>query len=1731
MPDLIPIDFDPFSGGYEIEKLCFTNEPQREIWLSCEIGGADADRSYNESVSLRISGELNIEHLKRAVDELVLRHEALRATVSPDGESLIIYKNIQVDIVYKDLSGIAASEQKQLHDEFLKELAHTVLDLKNGPLFNVFLHKFSDNEYSLTLLKHHIIADGWSSGIILEDISALYNSFQKGEGPTRVPAYQISDYNYIQDSFRQTKAYKEVEQYWLDQYADSIPVLNMPVDSRRPSPRSYKGDRMDHLVSKELVGKLKDLGAKAGTSLVTTLLASFEIFLHKVTRQRDIVVGLPSSGQVACDLADVVGHCVNLLPLRTKIDPELPFIDYLKKRKGEVLDAYDHQRITFGEFIKKLYIPRDPSRIPLAPVMFNIDMGMDSAVSFEGLEHSLESNPRAYENFEIFLNISGSETELVMEWSYNTDLFRVETIKRFNEQYQTILEHIVQAPATIITELSGIQNEVYSVSGRVVDIPAEQTINSLIQEIAQRYPDKIAISCNNNSLTYAQLDRQVTQLAGYLLENGLVPGDVVAISIDRSLEMLVCLLATLKAGAIYLPLDPAYPAERIEFMLDDSSAKLLLTSLKYKGHHGTAIKELAVEEIWLLLDTVETKITGTSVTGADQAYLLYTSGSTGKPKGVKVTHRNLANFLISMSTVPGIKDTDRLLAITSMSFDIAGLELYLPLISGATLIIADTEMTRDGRLLLDALERQNISIMQATPSTWQMMLDAGWEKPYPVKMLCGGEALPTSLASKLLTKGAELWNMYGPTETTIWSTVKEIFKGDEQITIGTPIANTQIYILDEGGKPLPANEIGEISIGGAGVAAGYLNREDLTTEKFIIDTFSGDAVGSVYRTGDLGKILDNGEVICLGRIDHQVKIRGHRIELGEIETELLAIDEIKECVVVAREDTPGDKRIVSYVTLNSNSTTTTETTWKDRWDTLYDKSAENKGNLSATDTIDRNLLENYTDNAELAGHAEEWLKVSVERIKEIGAKNIYEIGSGAGQILFEVAPGAESYIATDYAQTAIDNINDRILAEPQKWSHVAASATAADDFSAIGDKAIDLVVINSVAQYFPDADYLINVIQQAANVLKNGGCIFVGDMQGKNTLQMHHAMDHLSRVSDLATVGTFKEVVENRVRIEEELVADPAFFYLLPKMVPGITGVDIQLRKGAGINETTKYHYDVWLYVNTPVNTADVQQVYDWNELKDLAEFQELLSTGRTNVVELKNVPNSRTAKDHKLQQLLANAASGNVIAGIKDEVMNTEVGISPDAFRELGEKLNYRTHIRWTTDGTDNCFDVIFISSADKNTIPAFPLIEDRNIHAHARTPITLQEINTPAQRIEAWQQIIAAALPSYMLPEDIMVLKRIPLTPNGKIDRKALPAPSKKTTKGNNARALSPNEQLVADVWAEVLGMNDLSASDDFFQLGGHSLLAVKVMVALEKRTGKRLNITTLFEHPTVEKLALQMVSNDMASEWKSLVPIRTTGNKVPLFFVHGADLNVLLFKALSEYLDADQPVYGLQALGLNFETAIPATIEQIAEKYVSDMIAVHPDGPYAIAGYSLGGFLAFEIAGILRKMGKEVSLLGIIDTYAGSHKQHNKLEKLKHEVNKAAFLTRSLVSNTQEAFNYQLGVARKKLGNIINRNNDVPNEILTKYEGEIYMNYSDALDQYRLLRSDVKVTLFAVEKRLYYVDDPDTLGWNHFAAKGVATYHVPGDHKSVLYPPNSKILARTLQQVLNETMHVAG
>ena len=889
-------------------------ESQREVWLSDQLS-KEASCAYNESFTLRMQGSLDEPALRASLQELLDRHDALRATVAADGASLHFAPQLQLDIPVTDLSALTASEREARLEAATAEEANTPFDLSRGPLVRMQIFRLEPQLHALVVTSHHIVCDGWSTNVLLDDLSKLYSARLKGANATLPAAMQFSAYAQGQSSAPVTAELALVETYWLKEFEQLPPVLNLPTDRPRPAVKSFEGSTVRAHIDAATYKQIKKAGAQQGCTLFVTLLTGFATLLHRLTVQDDIVIGIPTAGQSLLDDGNLVGHCVNFLPVRARMPENQKASALLQQLKRTLLDAYEHQTYTYGTLVRKLKMRRDPSRLPLVEVQFNLER-VGTGLDFPGLKVEVDSNPKAAVNFDLFLNIVESEHGLSMDCDYNSQLFDRETIARWMRHFETLLQGIAADSNQVVDLLPILTDAERSKiltewNATTAEYPRSKCVHQLIEEQFLHSPDAVAVAFESQTLSYADLDRRANQLARYLIKLGVKPGALVGISVDRSIEMMVGLLGIWKAGAAYLPLDPSYPAERLSFILGEASVPLLLTQAKQMSGLPEA-RVVCLDRDWGLIAREQATNPNVAISPDALAYTIYTSGSTGKPKGVEVTHQNVVNLLTSMANKPGLTARDRLLAVTTLSFDIAGLELFLPLVVGAQVVVAGKEATVDGSLLLKLASASGATVMQATPATWRLMLEAGWNGAPALKILCGGEALPRELANQLVACG-EVWNMYGPTETTIWSATSRVEAGAGPVTIGPPIQNTQFYVLDKQNQPLPIGVPGELHIGGDGVARGYFKRPELTAERFVPDPFSSAPNRKLYKTGDLVRYRTDGQLEFLGRLDNQVKVRGFRIELGEIESALAKVPGVRESVVLAREDEPGMKHLVAYI--------------------------------------------------------------------------------------------------------------------------------------------------------------------------------------------------------------------------------------------------------------------------------------------------------------------------------------------------------------------------------------------------------------------------------------------------------------------------------------------------------------------------------------------------------------------------------------------------------------------------------------------------------------------------------------------------------------------------------------------------------------------------------------------------------------------------------------------------
>ena len=917
---LSSVEYDPFAG-VAVAKVASTTEAQREVWLACSLG-SDASLAYNESISLHLKGFLQEVALLGALQDLVDRHDALRSTFSADGQTLFIAEEWVIHLSRLDLSHLTADERQKSHRGALKKAVETPFDLERGPMLRFELLALAADEHVLVFSVHHIVCDGWSFGVLVKELASLY-SLRAGRGSRVLEhAPSFADYAGRLTTEEHRRQVSDDEAYWVSVYDESVPVLELPCDRSRGPGRSFASEREDIRLDEPLVHALRKLGAGQGASLFVTLLALFSALLARLSGSAEVVVGVPAAGQANDGSAALVGHCVNLLPIRVVIELERDVATTLRSVGSTVLDAYDHQHCTFGRLLQRLQVRRDPSRLPLVSVLFNLETGIDTeSLSDQNLRWSIQSNPRSSENFDLFMNACHTSHGMVLECQFKTDLFDSQTVRRWLALFKTSLERASADPglslALCLVPTAVELVRMADLNKTAMPVPEVSRVEDLVARQFRISPDKVAICVAGREITYRQVQRGSDRLALALGQHDIGPGDLVGLCCGRNEHMVMGMLGVLKSGAAYVPLDPGFPSERLDFMASDAALRLVVCDRttvdmpQLPGMRRLLVEDLASDE------PVAAPVVGDS---SAVAYVIYTSGSTGRPKGVAIPHSAVLNFLASMASEPGLSSDDRLLAVTTLSFDIAVLELLLPLTVGATVVLAGPEQVRDGALLEELLSESAVTVMQATPSTWRLLIDSGWSGREGLRALVGGEALSVDLARALLARRLQLWNMYGPTETTVWSCIHHVQSADAAIPIGHPIGNTHVHVVDSRLRPLPLGVVGELFIGGRGVARGYIDRPELTEDRFPPDPFSAQPGARGYRTGDLGRWRNDGVLECLGRTDQQVKVRGYRIELGEIESCLVTHPNVAQTAVVRREDRPGDVRLAAYVVLRTGCT-------------------------------------------------------------------------------------------------------------------------------------------------------------------------------------------------------------------------------------------------------------------------------------------------------------------------------------------------------------------------------------------------------------------------------------------------------------------------------------------------------------------------------------------------------------------------------------------------------------------------------------------------------------------------------------------------------------------------------------------------------------------------------------------------------------------------------------------
>jgi amino acid adenylation domain-containing protein len=895
---------------------------QERLWFIAQL---DPDSpAYNMPLGLRLKGKLDVEALHRTLIALVERHESLRTIfiVGDSGPQQKVLHGPHLDFKYDPACRLSEAEALQA----AREEAGRPFRLERGPLIRAMVLRLDELDHVLVLNMHHIISDGWSVVVLVRELTAIYRAYVQGEQP-QLPAlpFQYADFAVWQRGWLHGKLLESELGYWRSQLEGS-PALELATDYPRKPAASYRSGSVRVWLPPELLQQIKKAGQNSGSTLFIVLMAAFQTVLCKYSGQRDVATGTAIANRKRTELDAIVGFFVNTLVLRTSLagDPEMREI--LKRVKRVALDAYRHQDLPFEKLVQELQPERLGTGMPFIQAMLILENTGPWELKFEGAEASVFMAEAGAAKLELMLSLREEDGALAGELVYARELYAAQTMKRLIVHWQRVLERMVAEPGLRMSDLCLLDEEereqLLSAPNHTETIYPSLCVHTIIEKQARQTPDAVAVEFENRALTYSELERQANRVARHLRSVGVARESRVGVCLYRGLELLPVLLGILKCGAAYVPLDSAYPPERLAYMVEDSDVDLVVSG---RGALPPALwdacRVIDLDKEWESVQRHSAESVGSEVLPQNMAYVIYTSGSTGRPKGVQISHAGLANFLFSMLHALELTTHDVVMAETALSFDIAGLELYLPLFAGARVKLLGRGTSMDAVELIREMNGQ-VTLAQATPATWQMVLDAGWKGNSGLKILCGGEALPLSLARRLSDSSSAAWNMYGPTETTVWSMMEKLPRGVEQVLIGRPIANTQVYVLDEGMHPVPTSVPGELYLGGAGLARSYWRRPELTAERLVPNPFNG-AGERLYRTGDRVRWRPDGKLEFLDRLDNQVKVRGHRIELGEIEAVLNECENLRQGVVIVREDIPGEKYLAVYALPNNGHATDT----------------------------------------------------------------------------------------------------------------------------------------------------------------------------------------------------------------------------------------------------------------------------------------------------------------------------------------------------------------------------------------------------------------------------------------------------------------------------------------------------------------------------------------------------------------------------------------------------------------------------------------------------------------------------------------------------------------------------------------------------------------------------------------------------------------------------------------
>ncbi|MFC9435892.1 non-ribosomal peptide synthase/polyketide synthase, partial [Nocardia sp. NPDC057030] len=1393
---------------------------QRRLWFIHRLEGPSA--TYNIPLAVRMHG-LDVAVLRAAIRDVIARHESLRTIfVEVDGtpaQQVLDADSIEVPVV------VAETDPAEL-DAAVTEAVRFGFDLAGQIPIRVTVVRPGSEDCVVVLVIHHIAGDGWSMAPLLRDLSVAYAARVQGRAPewAALPV-QYADYTLWQQDLLgaaedpDSLLARQFE-YWRGELDDLPEQLRLPTDRPRPRVASYRGDMVLFDIDPDLRAGVERLAAREGATVSMVLQSALAMLLFKLGAGEDIPLGSPIAGRTDEALSDLVGFFVNTWVLRTRISPSDSCAEVLGQVRTKALAAYENQDAPFELLVELLNPVRSAARHALFQVTLAFQNNNLASLELPGVRFEPYPASIGASRFDLFFNIGDAPAGY--PWSglieYATELFDRGTVETLAERFVRTLTAIVADPGAPIGAVDVLDTaERASVVRRwnetTVAIEPDLTVAGLFEAQAARTPDAVAAIHANTEVSYRELDARADRLARALVSRGVRPDSLVAVAVPRSVALIVALLAVWKAGGAYLPIDPAYPSDRLAFILADAAPVVVVVDPAIaEALPETSAPRLALDEV------------GAEEPGAAQrvaarpqnlAYVIYTSGSTGVPKGVGVTHRNVVNH-VSQGWLPG--SAERVLVHSSMAFDASTYEMWAALSSGGALVLAG-EMRSDPTEMLELVAAHSVTRLFATPALLSVLLDHAETLPGNAfhgltQVIAGGAELSATLVRRVrdLAEDVQVLNGYGPTETTVFATIFAADPAAEgSVPIGRPLLNMRAYVLDSWLRPVPVGVAGELYVAGEQLARGYQGRAGLTSTRFVADPFD-PAGGRVYRTGDVVRWNSAGALEFVGRVDDQVKIRGFRVEPGEVESILAQHPSVSRAVVVVRDSDIGGKQLVGYVVPDRSGPAVGEAElvgqWRRVYDDLYSADSPADGETVGEVRFGADFggwNSSYTGAAIPLDQMREWRAATVERIRGLAPRRVLEIGVGSGLLLSQLAPDCAEYWATDFSAATIGTLRQRLGRLNEDWvDRVVLSVRGADDTAGLPERHFDTVVLNSVIQYFPSEQYLRRVLEQVLALLAPGGTVFVGDIRNLALLEEFTTAVQISRNGgdDAAAVA---DRVRRDIAAEQELLLSPEYFVSLNRRL-GFGAVDIGLKRGFSVNELTRYRYDVVLHTApvTAVSVADAAKV----EFRDHVWLRALLRTSHPGGIRVTGIPHAGLTGQLEAANRIRSGdpvpATGRLVplavgfeGIVTDSAARIDAGVLPEDLHRLGRQLGYATAVTWSAQPGQ--MDAVFVDTAtagDRTLADAYiapgPVVDPSVYANHPQAGLLAAEVRRWASE----------RLPEFMVPATVLVLDSVPLTPNGKLDRAALPDPE--LLSANDYREpRTDRERTLAQLFAEILGL----------------------------------------------------------------------------------------------------------------------------------------------------------------------------------------------------------------------------------------------------------------------------------------------------------------------------------------